>query len=83
MPGHARQYSAVSCAKRAELIKMLFGVWTWVVQRKHVLSVVHTGIMWRVPLNRPCAAAMRPYCQITLTTCCHLLIFGVYHIWID
>jgi len=27
--------------------------------RKHVLGGVHTGITWRIPLNRSCAAAMR------------------------
>ena len=36
--------------------------------RKHVLAGgVHTGAIWRIPLNRPCAAAMQPFCQITLT----------------
>jgi len=30
---------------------------------------VHIDATWRIRLNRPCAAAMRP-CQITLTTCC-------------
>ena len=30
---------------------------------------VHTGATWRIRLNRPCAAAMRSFCQITLTTC--------------
>jgi len=28
MPGHARQHSAVSCAKMAEPIEMPFGFWT-------------------------------------------------------
>jgi len=30
---------------------------------------VHIGATWRMRLNRPCAAAMRSFCQITLTTC--------------
>ena len=30
--------SAVSCAKTAEPIKMSFGMWTFVGQRKHVLG---------------------------------------------
>jgi len=30
---------------------------------------MHIGVTWRIRLNRPCAAAMRPFCQITLTTC--------------
>jgi len=34
-----------------------------------VLGGMHTGATWRTPLNRPCAAAMRSFCQITLTTC--------------
>jgi len=29
--------TTVSCAKKDELIKMLFGVWTWVGPRNHVL----------------------------------------------
>jgi len=61
--------TAVSCAKMAEPIKIPFGLWTWVVPRKHVLGGVHIGATWRIPLNRRCAAAMRPFCQITSTTC--------------
>ena len=30
---------------------------------------VHTGTTWRIRLNRPWAAPMRHFCQITLTTC--------------
>ena len=30
---------------------------------------VHVGTTWPIQLNRPCAAAMRPFDQITLTTC--------------
>jgi len=37
-------------------------LWTRVGPRKH-------GATWWIPLNRPCAAAMRPFCQIVLTTC--------------
>ena len=33
------------------------------------LGGVHTGSTWRIAFNRPCAAAMRPSCHITLTTC--------------
>ena len=29
---------------------------------------VYTGATWRIRLNRPCAAPMRPYNQITLNT---------------
>jgi len=31
---------------------------TWVVPRKNVLGGVHIDATWRIPLNRPCAAAM-------------------------
>jgi len=32
----------------------------------------HTGATWRIRLNRPCAAAMRPICRIIFD---HLLVF--------
>ena len=70
--GHARRVgndTAVSCAKVADLIEMSFGLLTPVSQRKHVLGAVHTGTAWRIPLSRPCAAAMRPFCQITWPIC--------------
>jgi len=62
MPRHAQRHSAVSFAKMAEPTEMPFGLWTRVGPRKH-------GANWWIPLNRPCAAAMRPFCQMTLTTC--------------
>jgi len=37
MPQHARWHSDVNCAKTDELIKMPFGLWTWVGPRKHLL----------------------------------------------
>ena len=30
---------------------------------------MHIGTTWRIRLDRPCAAPMRPFCQITLTVC--------------
>jgi len=30
---------------------------------------VHIGAIWRIRLNRPCAAAMRHFCHITWTAC--------------
>jgi len=54
----------------AEPIEMLFGLWTGVVTRKHVLDRgwgVH-GATWRTRLNCPCVAAMRPFGKITFTT---------------
>jgi len=38
MPGHAWWHSAVSCAKMAEPIEMVSGLWTRVRVRKHVLG---------------------------------------------
>ena len=38
--------------------------------RKHVLGWMHTDATWQMPLNRTCAAMMRPFCPITLTSCC-------------
>ena len=36
---------------------------------------VHIGAIWRIRLNRPCAAAMRRFCQITLS----IVTFRVSH----
>ena len=58
----------MSCAKAAEPIEMPFGLRTCVGPRKHILGGLHTGTTWRIPLNHPCVVAMRPFCQITLTT---------------
>ena len=51
-------------AKTAEPIEMPFGTWTQVVTRKHVLAGVHTSATWRIPLNRPRAATMRPVVKL-------------------
>jgi len=56
-------------AKTAEPAELSFGVWTRLGPRKYVLDGVHIGVTWRIRLNRPCVAAMQPFCQITLTTC--------------
>jgi len=32
--------------------------------RKHVLGEVHTDATWRIPLNCPCVAAMRPVVKL-------------------
>jgi len=55
----------MSCAKIAEPMDMQLGMGP----RKHVLDGEHVGATWRMRLNRPCAAAVRPFCQITFTTC--------------
>jgi len=59
-------------SKTAEPIELPFGLWTRVGQRKYALVAVHTGTTWRTSLNRRCAATMRPFCHITLTTCYEL-----------
>jgi len=42
----------VSCSKTAEPIEMLFGVWTRMGPRKHVLDGVHISATWQIRLNR-------------------------------
>ena len=54
--------------KTAEPIEMPFGMWTQMGPRKHVLDEVHIGGTWRIRFNRPCAAAMRPFCRMTLSS---------------
>ena len=56
--------TAVSPAKTAEPIEMPFELWTWVRRRKHVLHGGHIDTTWWIRLNRPCAAAMRPYVKL-------------------
>ena len=52
----------VSPPKTAEPIDMPFAVWTQVGPREHVLNGgVHVGATWRILLNCPFAAAMRPF----------------------
>jgi len=55
----------------AEQIEMPFGLRVWVGPRKHLLGGVHSGATWQIPLNRPCVAAVWPFCQTRL----HVLIF--------
>jgi len=63
-----RSVTIVSPAKTAEPIEIPFELWTQVGPVNHVLYGVHIGATWRMRLNRSCAAAMWPYCQIALTT---------------
>ena len=62
----------MSCAKTAEPIKMLFGMWTWVGPRKHVLD---EGAYWRSLANviepSMCSGDVA-ICQITLTASYYL-----------
>ena len=48
---------------------MLFGLWTRLGPKKHVLGEMRTDATCQIPLNGPFAAAMRTFYQITLTTC--------------
>ena len=61
--------SAVSCAKTAEPIEMLFGMWSRLGHRNHVLDgCAH----WRHLANAiepPICGDDVALCQITLTTC--------------
>ena len=43
MSGNARRHSAMSCAKMAEPIEVLFGLRTQVGRRKHVLTLAPPG----------------------------------------
>jgi len=66
----------VSCAKTVESIDLPFGLWTRVGRRKHNFNRIrqvapmcphgmggHIGATCRIRLNRPSAAAMRPYSE--------------------
>jgi len=63
--------TAVMCAKMAEPIEMLFELCTRMGPKKDVL---HGDAHWchlanAIETSGPCASAIRPFCQITLTTC--------------
>jgi len=65
--------SVMGCAKTAEPIEMPFGIPTRLGPKKHVLDGIHIGATWRILLNRPCAAAIRP----CINYFDHLLCYGV------
>jgi len=58
----------MSCAKTAEPMEMLFGIWTWVDSGKQV--GVHIGTTGQVRLSRLCAAAMQPFFRLLLPHFC-------------
>jgi len=79
MPGHARQQSAVSCAKMAEPIDLPFRLWTQVGLGKHKFNPVrqvaprcpHGMAQWRNlenPILPSVGGADTALCQITVTT---------------
>ena len=64
-----------SWVKTAEPIDLPFGLWTWVGQRKQNFNRIclvapmcphgrYIGATWRIRLNRPSAAAVRPYVRL-------------------
>jgi len=71
----AWQHSALSCAKMAESIDLLFGLWTQVGRRKHKFSGIrqvcqcalmggHIGSTWRIRLNHPSTVVMWRYVKL-------------------
>ena len=50
---------AMSCAKMAELIGMLFGCGLALAQGSMCYMRVHTGATWQIQLNRPCSAVLQ------------------------
>jgi len=58
-----QRLSAVNCAKTAETIEMRVDLKSGGF-RKQELGGVHTGATWRIPLNGPCVAAMRPVVKL-------------------
>ena len=72
MYGHARPHSAVSCAKMAKQIEMVFGL-TWTKRRTHVF---HGGTLaqpseYDYTTEPSVFSGDAALCQITLTTCYH------------
>jgi len=54
-PGHDRTYILKATQQGAATVRMPIGC---------ILDGVHIGGSRRIPLNRPCAAAMRPYVRL-------------------
>jgi len=71
MPRHAWRHLAVSCAKMAEPIEMLFELWSGVCRRKRELHGGHIVATWWIRLNCPCAVAMQPYVKLLMNSCYH------------
>jgi len=62
-------YLLTLCVLQMFVLLLLLLYYTWVGPRKHLLDGVHIGATCRIWPNHSCAAAMRPFHQITLTTC--------------
>ena len=68
--------TALSCAKIAELIEMLFGLWTWMGTRKHVLHRMHIDATWLINTTEPSACVSN---AAFLSNCFdHLLLGHIY-----
>ena len=74
MPWLARRHSAVSCAKMAEPIQMPFGSCSRGGPKEVCVAWGHIGATWRIRLNRPYAAAMRPYVKLLWPLVCKLVL---------
>ena len=64
----------VSCTKKSEATAMLFGMWTGVGPRKHVLD---GAAHWRNLVNTtelPICGGNAAFCQITLTNYYYLVL---------
>jgi len=60
-------HCVVSCALKAEPIKMLFGMWTQLGSTKHALDGVYIGVTWQILLNRSCVTALCRFCTSLFT----------------
>jgi len=67
-------HSREPCKKRLNRSRCRSGCRLELGPRKHVLHGVHIDVTWRIRLNRPYAAAMRPLCPITSVACYHLTV---------
>ena len=65
VPRVCRLDMTVSCAKMAEPIMMLFGLWTWLGPRNHVGAWILPG-EWTILWGTPCNVAFR---RNSLMTC--------------
>jgi len=68
-PGHSRRCPAVDILKATQQVAAPL----LCECRSGVLDRLHFGATWRIQLNRPCAAAMRPYVILLwplIQSCC-------------
>jgi len=93
MPVHAHRHSAVSCSKMAEPIDLTFGCGLWWAEgstssvvyarlRQCALIGWHIGATWRIRLNSPSAAAMRPYVKLLWPLVIIIIMLCKYDSWL-